>query len=257
MTSCIWCLQPSKAKAREHIIPEALGCPDGFWLENGEVCKSCNNKLAHLDQAVIDEFDTLLFLNGIPRKKNKPPVVSNRGNVTAYYNNNEPIYFINMDPKPILFDGRYVGSFGKSKRNIKANFDIKGSDAHISFSVTFGENPKFIRGIVKIAMSSLVYFIDHNEVLKSKYDSIRKVVTKNEGCRKIFCGESKDLKYRNQVWSPYRDEEGNYLLIFRLGIVEFIVDLSPDMRNMPILYKNAMELYGTKGWNILPNQTFS
>lgn len=253
MTSCIWCLKPSKGKAREHIIPEALGCPDGFWLKNGEVCESCNNKLAHLDQAVIDEFDILLFLNGIPRKKNKTAVVSNRGNFKADFNKNGPTIFINMDPKPISFNGTYVGSFGKSKRNIKASFDTRGSDAHISFSVTFGENPKLIRGIVKIAMSSLVYFIDHNEVLKSKYDPIRKFVIKNEGNRKIFWGESKDLQFRNQVWSPYLDEQGNYLIIIRIGIVEFIVDLSPDMRNMPILYKNAMELYGTKGWNILPN----
>ncbi len=252
VASCIWCLQPSKAKAREHIIPEALGCPDGFWLNNGEVCESCNNKLAHLDQAVIDEFDILLFLNGIPRKKNKKAVVSNRGKLKAYFNNNVPTIFINMDPKPVYFDGSYIAAFGKSKRNVKASFDIKGSDAHISFSPTFGENPKFIRGLVKIAMSSLVYFIDHNQVLQSKYDPIRKFVIKNEGNRKIFWGESKDLKFRNQVWLPYIDNEGNYSIIIRLGIAEFIVDLSPKMTLMPKLYTKVKKCHDEKGWTILP-----
>ncbi len=115
-----------------------------------------------------------------------------------------------------------------------------------------GDSLKFVRGIIKIALSSLVYFIGHNEILKPKYDRIRKFVSKNEGNMKIFMGVSDDLKFRNQVWSPYQDDKGNYSIILRIGIAEFIVDLSPDMRLIPLLYDNAMKLYGSKGWTILP-----
>ena len=127
MTYCIWCQQPSKTKAKEHIIPEALGCPDGFWLTNGEVCKSCNNGLAHLDQAVIDDFDILLFMNRIPRKKNRLREVSSRGNVLTRFNKSEPIFFINMAPSPIVIEGNYIGPYGKSKRNIKGTFEVRES----------------------------------------------------------------------------------------------------------------------------------
>lgn len=252
MTYCIWCQQPSKTKAKEHIIPEALGCPDGFWLTNGEVCKSCNNGLAHLDQAVVDDFDILRFMYRIPRKKNRLPEVSNRGNVLTRFNKSEPIFFINMAPSPIVIEGNYIGPYGKSKRNIKGTFKVRESSACMSFSSTIGENPKFARGIVKIALSSLVYFINANEVLQSKYNRIRDFVIRNEGDRKVIMGKANDLKYRNQVWPPYKNKDGNFCIIMRIGALEFIVDLSPDMTIIPLLYDNAMKLYGKKGWTILP-----
>lgn len=252
MTYCIWCLQPSKATAKEHIIPEALGCPDGFWLTNGEVCQSCNNKLAYLDQAIIDDLDILLFMNRIPRKRNKFPEISNRGNVLTKFNKNEPIFYINMGKRPIIIEGKYVGPFGKSKRNIKGTFRIVNHSAKISFSTTLGEDPKFARGIVKIGFSSLAYFIGSKEVLRPKYNKIRDFVVKNEGDRKIFMGKTNDLTYKNQIWPPYKDSDGDFCIIIRIGIVEFIVDFSPEMSIMPILYDNCMKLYGNKGWTILP-----
>jgi hypothetical protein len=34
--------------------------------------QACNNGLAHLDQAVIDDFDLFAFISGIPRKRGRP-----------------------------------------------------------------------------------------------------------------------------------------------------------------------------------------
>jgi HNH endonuclease len=65
MLPCIWCTKLNASTAVEHIIPEALGCPNGFVLKDGAVCESCNNNLGHLDQAVLDEFDMLVFLAGV------------------------------------------------------------------------------------------------------------------------------------------------------------------------------------------------
>lgn len=79
---CIWCLKPSTDSDKEHIFPEALGCPPELMLPGHAVCRKCNNDLAHLDLAVIDDFDFSRFLYGIPRKKNRPPEISGRGDRT-------------------------------------------------------------------------------------------------------------------------------------------------------------------------------
>jgi hypothetical protein len=248
---CIWCKQPSNKIAKEHIIPEALGCPNGFWLQNGEVCESCNNNLGYLDQAVINEFDLLTFHYGIPRKKNNKPAVLCRGNLVAKFIRNGPMLFINMDRESQFIDGNLIGGFGKSKRNIKANIDNKDNIFRLTFSTTIGDSRKFIRGILKIALSSLTYFIGYKEVLSTKYDKIREFVKNDKGDRVIFMGKSNDLEYRHQVWPPYKFED-NFVVIFRLGIVEFFVDLSPEMTLSPIIYNNAKEIYGNQGWTVLP-----
>jgi hypothetical protein len=191
-------------------------------------------------------------MNRIPRKRNKLPEVSNRGNVLTKIKENEQIFFINMDQRAIVIEGNYIGPYGKSKRNIKGTFDVRESLACMSFSSTIGENPKFARGIVKIALSSLAYFINANEVLLPRYNRIRDYVINNKGNRKIFMGRADDLKYRNQVWPPYKNKYGNFCIIMRIGAIEFIVDLSPDMTIIPPLYDNAIKLYGNKGWTILP-----
>jgi len=83
MTDCIWCKKTTQKIAEEHIIPDALGCPANLVLTKGEVCQACNNGLAHLDQAVADEFDMIAFNENIPRKGGRPPVVLGRGNVVG------------------------------------------------------------------------------------------------------------------------------------------------------------------------------
>lgn len=69
MTKCIWCKRSDGLLSLEHVFPEGLGCPDGFVLRAGEVCKTCNNELAHLDQAVIDELDVIGYMNDVPCKR--------------------------------------------------------------------------------------------------------------------------------------------------------------------------------------------
>ncbi|MCF6319932.1 MAG: HNH endonuclease, partial [Proteobacteria bacterium] len=76
MNKCIWCGKFNQDKDIEHIIPEALGCPKDFFLDNGVVCKKCNNNLAYLDRAVIGDFKIPAFLAGVTKKKNKSPKVS-------------------------------------------------------------------------------------------------------------------------------------------------------------------------------------
>lgn len=252
MATCIWCRNESNTDSIEHIIPEALGCPDEFHLKDGAVCQRCNNGLAHLDQAVIDEFDIFTFWSGVPRKKKKSPVVNNRGNLLGGYINSNKTLFINMDRAPKSIEGHQIAGYGKSLRNIKASFDVNGSQGKVSFTVKFGDNPKFVRGILKIAFSSLAYFLGTKEAILPKYDCIRKFVVKNEGERKILLKQCSETGYRNQAWPPYVDSKGEYTVVLKLGMVEFAVDLTQGMTSFPVLMENLKEFYGNEGWTFLP-----
>jgi len=252
MCNCIWCKKRNSDADIEHIIPEALGCPENFVLTGGAVCGTCNNGLGHLDRAVLDEFDIPVFMSGI-RGKSGLPQVNSRGNMVGHWTAEGPIIFINMERTPVkILDGRALAAAGKSKRNVKATVNHIGNIGKVSFQTRMGEGRKFVRGIVKIAFSSLAFF-HPSEVLAADFDSIRCFVTKGLGARKIIWMPAPDDTFKNEVRPPLRHESGDYYAVsFRLAMVDFIVDLSPDLRLFEIFKEKAYELYGAKGWSWLP-----
>lgn len=256
MAQCIWCLNNDAPAAVEHIIPEALGCPDGFILSKGEVCRACNNGLAHLDQAVIDDFDLLTYINNVPRKKGRPPEIRNRGNMVGTKGSTGKIVSINMNRYPAeAHDGSKLGALGKSDRNIGASFKRDGELGEVSFSVQIGQNPKFRRGIVKIALSSLSYFLGNEAAAASGFDPVRTFVRNGKGDRRLLLMVTNDTGFRNQAWPPFQSATGEYAVTFRLAIYEFCVDLSPNMTLFPMLKKKAAETFGSSGWTFLPTDS--
>lgn len=172
----------------EHIVPEVLGCPPGFILPADIICKSCNNGMGHLDQAVADDFDFLSFQAGIPRKKGKPAVIASRGNVYGFKGEDGPSIYFNMDSRDIVAtDGTHVAAYRGSERNVKATFEKESPYVRVSFDITLGKSKKFQRGIYKIAFSALAYFLGPNVLFKAKYDRIRQYVRKGSGTRHFCC----------------------------------------------------------------------
>jgi hypothetical protein len=253
MLRCIWCTKLNATAAVEHIIPEALGCPEGFVLKDGAVCESCNNNLGHLDQAVLDELDMFVFMAGVRGKRGRRPKINSRGNMLGAWEDSRPVFHINLGPTAAKTQGGHVlGAPGKSRRNIQATLQRFTNRADVSFQIRLGEGPKFVRGIVKIAFSSLAFF-HPSEVLTDHFDSIRRFVTEGDGERKIIWMPAPDRKFTNQVRRPLRHESGDYYAIsFRLGPIDFIADLSPDMTLFPIFKAKAYESYGATGWSWLP-----
>jgi hypothetical protein len=253
MLPCIWCTQLNASTAVEHIIPEALGCPNGFVLKDGAVCESCNNNLGHLDQAVLDEFDILVFLAGVKGKRGRPPKINSRGNMFGTWDKSGRVMHINIGRNSVKTEGGGVlSAYGKSRRNIRAGLTRSGNVADISFQLRLGEGPKFVRGIMKIAFSSLAFYCP-SEVLAPHFESIRRFVTDGDGVRKIIWMGAPDKKFTNQVRPPFLHESGDYYAVsFRLAMVDFVVDLSPDMRLFEILKQKAYEQYGATGWSWLP-----
>ena len=252
MAQCIWCKKVSVKSAPEHIIPACLGCPDGFVLSNGAVCTECNNWLGHLDQALLNQFEIPAFMAGVPRKKGRPPAIRSRGNVIGTVGNLGKEISINMETHPVLaHDGSKLTAFGKSPRNIRATFEQSGQLANISFSLPLDNNPKFMRGIVKIAFSSLAYFLGTDFALTEDFDPIRLYVRNGQGARSILCAKSREDGYKTQVSPPIKSKSGEYIVRLQLAYFEFLVDLSPNLTLFPIIKEKARSLYGETGWSWL------
>lgn len=254
MPECIWCRGAGTPPAVEHIIPEALGCPDGFVLSGGTVCQACNNGLAHLDQTVVDDFDVLAFMSSVPRKRGRPPQIRSRGNVIGTKGPAGYEISFNMNRYAVTgHDGTRSGAFGKSDRNIMGSFEREGRFAKVFFSVPVGRSMKFVRGAVKIAFSSLTYFLGTDLALSEDFDPVRAFVREGIGQRPVLLIPSSTHSYRHQVWPPYRSESGHYAVRFRLAVLEFCVDLSPKLTLFPMLKRKATEMYGRSGWTYLPS----
>lgn len=250
---CIWCLENADGRHDEHIIPEALGCPPGFVLPGTVVCRKCNNGLADLDQAVIDEFDFPVFMAGVPRKRGKPPAIRSRGNVLATVEPSGPTYTFNMDAMPVkAHDGTRLASYRGSKRDIRAKFTKQGHGAAINFETPFGQNRKFLRGATKIAFSSLAFFLGAPLARSSTFTSIRRFVRQGVGNRHLLVMFDSDTTYSNRVWAPYVSPEGRYAVTFRIAFVEFLVDLSEEESLLSMFQSKASETLGERNWCTLP-----
>jgi hypothetical protein len=122
----------------------------------------------------LDEFDFLTFMAGVPRKKGKKPIVRSRGNVLATVENEGSKITFNMESYPVAaHDGSRLAGYRGSKRDVRGKFSKQGDGAAISFEVPLGQNPKFIRGITKIALSSLAYFLGAQVALSSSFHPVR------------------------------------------------------------------------------------
>lgn len=250
---CIWCGGRAANQDVEHIIPEAIGCPPGFTLPGTVVCKRCNNGLAHLDRALADEFDLSAFLAGVPRKSGKPPLVSSRGNVLASYVDGEPSISFNMERYAVhAHDGSRLAPFGGSSRNVPITVSVEGVFARVSASVPFGQSPKFVRGLTKVALSSVAYFLGPNVARSSRFDAVRAYVRDGVGTRHALLQRSDDDEYRNTVWAPFKSQQDDFLVPFRLAQVEFLLDLSPGETLLPILEAKRRETGNDGGWCVVP-----
>jgi hypothetical protein len=250
---CIWCSGNATDDHVEHIIPEALGCPPNFTLPGTVVCRKCNNGLAYLDRAVADEFDFIKFIAGVPRKGNKTPVVSSRSNVFGSIEAGTPTLSFNMEKHPVLaHNGSRLAPYRKSHRSIDAKLDVLDQRANISFEATFGDSPNFVRGLTKIAFSSLVYFLGSTTALESDFDPVRQFVHSGIGSRHVMLSASSDTQYRNSAGPPYRQDTGFFVVTFRIAHIEFLLDLSPNESMLPILEAKQLQQAGTDGWCVIP-----
>lgn len=253
MSLCIWCKNTVTENTLEHIIPEALGCPECFILNNGEICNPCNNRFGHIDHALISAFDFQALLAGVSRKNGKKAVISNKGNFYAQQTDDGPIIHVNMNKKSVSINNKVnLGGYGKSKRNVKGSFEINGDSWGGELKFEFGDDPKLVRALYKIGLEALVYFFGAETALNEEYDTIRKFVLTGKGDLKAILTFSNDKKYRNEVYNPYEKEGVGYGICIRIANILFHIDLTKKQKLLPVLEKELIKQHGSNGWTILP-----
>lgn len=62
-----------------------------------------------------------------------------------------------------------------------ASLEVKGDFTHVSYSVEFGKDKNFVRGIIKIAFETLTYFLGSTLALDPQFDGIRDYVLNGKG----------------------------------------------------------------------------
>src|SRR5690606_28199955 len=158
-----------------------------------------------------------------------------RGNVVGTIEKHGPAISFNMAPVPVVaHDGSRLTPYHGSKRNIHANLKKEGNMARISFDIPLGQNQKFLRGITKMAFSSLAFFLGPALARSPAFSSVRRFVRHGVGNRHVLLTSSDDGLYSNSVWRPYRSPSGEYAVKFRLTSLEFLVDLSEEELLIPM-----------------------
>jgi hypothetical protein len=252
---CIWCKQVRQPAAVEHIIPDSLGCPPDLIFRKGEVCQRCNNRFSALDQAIVADFELFKFWSGVPSKGKRLPTIATRGNIVGrYVTPDHAEIFMNMDPKSVrTHDGRVVGPFKGTARNVTGTMkDLDGGMASGTIRQHGVCNSKSaIRGLHKIALEVLAFYLGVDEACKSAYDSVRVFVRKGKGRRVVLLLPCGDSQYRNEVIRPCGPTDEQCVVGFRLGAVRFVVDLSHDQHFIDILRSICRSAYGSN-WTWVP-----
>jgi hypothetical protein len=252
MTVCIWCLRENSTKAIEHIIPDALGCPEEFVLTAGVVCEKCNNRLGQVDQAVIADIEISAFQAGVPRKNRKQPGIYSYGNLNGGVFENEKFLVLNMDANPVTTPrGTLVAPFRGRERDVRGDFSTHGTEATLSFSTDIGRSKKFRRGLVKIGFEALAYYLGPSVARQSQFDSVRSFVLHGRGERPLMLTHASDGDYKNQAWPPFK-RGVDYAATFRLAMMEILIDLSPDASLFPLFREFAEQNMNSSEYTFLP-----
>lgn len=253
MASCIWCLGSTSDKDLEHIFPASLGCPDHMTLPGSVVCRACNSGLAHLDQAVADEFDFMAFTKGIPRKHGRPPEISSRGNVYGWVSEDGPQLHFNSERHAVTTsDGRRLARFKGAKRDVKLKTEHEGNQYKASFELPFGQGPKFVRGIYKTVFNCFTFLAGPELGRDLRFQEVRDFVRVGQGSRHLILTFDPDEKFTLAAYRPWISEDGFYIMSIRIGQIHFLADLSPGEVLFPQLQAKQLELRGPDGWTTLP-----
>jgi len=259
MKHCIWCSKPVEgSQPKEHIVPEAIGCPEGFVLSDGEVCGPCNNRLAHLDQSLSADLEVFAMMAGVPRKHGRPPEISSFGNLRAEVRSGQPEWYFNMGPGSLTTQsGRSVPPFRGRDRDVRANIEIQGKVATIDFPFSFGTSPKTARALVKIAGEYLCLQRGREAASETLQGPVADFVCFGKGERPIILSGFDKSKYQHRFDQIWRSEKGGYFCPFRLAHFEVGVDLSSDCSSFASVSQEMYRQYGPKGWTTLPPGAFS
>ena len=228
--TCIWCWGDARDAPPEHVVPEALGCPPEWILEEG-ACSACNHgPLATLDGVLAHSFDVLRVKAGMKGKRGRPATIAGRGNMKGTSNDGNTTLAINMGPTPVddATFGRLSPPRGKTTdaRATMQGTGQPGGPGLINVKVEF-DGRDVVRGLHKVALGLLAVASDF-DVTTSALDAVREFVVHDRGSRYVLAGSGSVGEYRHEMLGVrrQRDDDACTLALLLCG-AHFLVDLSP------------------------------
>jgi hypothetical protein len=251
MVPCIWCLHRKQSAPPEHIFPAALGCPDWFVLTDGECCEGCNKRMSRLDQAIFQNFEFLAVVSQIPNRDGKARTSMQHSNLVFGPSDTGPYLTVNMGTRAITDRiGRHIPAFRSDKRygyrsrNIR---DIGGGETAGEIEQTLRHDKTVCRGLHKIALSILTWFLGAHVAREARFDAARRFVRAGKGDRRVLARQAAEIEFALQIAQPCDDA-----VTFRLGWVHYTVDLLPGQDSIPIWQDRLRRESGDEGWGVVP-----
>lgn len=222
----------------EHIIPDALGCPDHFILKSC-VCKSCNNGLGYIDQALINDFAIVAFMVGIPGKGGKPPSITTWSPVASNYENGEKQLHLNADKQPVIAAGKNLKPATRSTGITNVTFDNKNGQAEVRFTQDFGKSPRFFRALMKVALGAVALYLGPEIAASPQYNAVREFVLTGKGSFRALLVSPNDAPgYSLTILPPAESCDYEMAAINILGVT-LLVDFDPDQKGLACVQSAA------------------
>lgn len=248
---CIWCGERRLVFSIEHVIPDALACPDWLTLRDC-VCAPCNTRLGRLDRALLKQFELLTVMKGVRRKRGKRPTIDNWPSVGGRVGPHGPEIFVNGGPEPMSAAGRTLRPAHRSHGVSGISFVQDGAFGTMSFSMTFGDDPRFLRSIYKVAYSALAYFEGPSAALAPHCEAVRAFVKTGDGA---FAAMMTDAVNPDSISiEPPRRKPDHPCLVIVISIlgVSFLLDLAPHQDGLKELIAAAESGVMGPRWTVLP-----
>lgn len=249
-SSCIWCGSQSFSKSIEHVLPDALGCPPSFVLTDC-VCRPCNNGLAGIDQALLKQFEIMTFVKGVRRKKGRPPSVEAWPSLRGRSTSGGPELFVNAGRGEIDAWGKTLRPSRASNGITETAFERNGEHTTIKFTQTFGNDPKFVRALYKVAISSLAFHSGSELVCNPLFDAARQFVLNGSGRFEVLMFTRGEPTVHEFPPPRSYGDGACWLVSFKIFGIEFVADLDERQQALGKL-TSALVMQANRGWTKLP-----
>ena len=173
---CIWCKNEITTPAEEHGIPEGLGCPPEL-IRTDIACRSCNNGLGVIDQALLRQFEGFTVMFGIPRKGGRPPTIDGWRAIASEHRASGPHIHINAGPGVVEARGKrlYPAAQSNGIHDVWMDHDA----GTLGYKQVFGDDPRFIPALYKIGLNLVAVHFGSEVAADESYDHIRALVLGN------------------------------------------------------------------------------
>jgi hypothetical protein len=237
----------------EHLLPDALGCPNELAIEN-IVCRKCNNNLGFVDRGLISDLEVFAFFAGVRRKGGRPPAIRSLAGIAGGIAKDGPELYINAGP------GAIETPYGKIKPSTKSTglYDvivdsdrISSSQLNIKFKFDIGKNRNFVRGAYKVGFGFFGFLVGFEECFKPRFDQIRKFVVSGVGSFRLIVRQSEIIDSAIHSKLIRYDNECVHLDFALFGL-QFTLDL--DRRQSAIQQEADRLRSGSSpvGFSLLP-----